>query len=292
MNELGKLYLIPTPIGNLEDITLRALRLLEEVDLILAEDTRHTQKLLNHFEITTKQLSFHEHNALSRIPECIERLLNGEHLAQVSDAGTPSISDPGFELVQAAIDHGIQVVPLPGAVAATTALIASGLSPQPFLFYGFLSRKKNDRLQELQSLKQRSETVILYESPHRIQLLLKQIEQVYGSEQSIVLARELTKHYEEFIRGTVSDLIERSKQLTLKGEFVVLIGAHSSIELTALENTTETVKPVDPLELVEEKIKLGEKTNQVIKEVARQYQMDRQQLYRRYHGLDEEDKGN
>lgn len=165
---IGTLYLVPTPIGNLQDMTYRAVATLKTVDLIAAEDTRNTQKLLNHFEITTKQISFHEHNTQERIPQLIEKLQTGVNLAQVSDAGMPSISDPGKELVAACIAANIPVVPLPGANAGLTALIASGLVPQPFYFYGFLPRKKNEQKADLAKLARRHETVVLYESPFRV----------------------------------------------------------------------------------------------------------------------------
>ena len=164
-SEVGKLYLVPTPIGNLEDMTFRAVNILKEVDLIAAEDTRNTQKLLNHFEISTSQTSFHEHNWKEKVPQLVAQMEGGISIAQVSDAGMPSISDPGFELTRAAIDAGIAVIPLPGASAGMTALVASGLQPQPFYFYGFLPRKKNDQLSALEELNKHEETVILYESP-------------------------------------------------------------------------------------------------------------------------------
>lgn len=165
---IGALYLVPTPIGNLGDMTYRAVDVLKEVDLIAAEDTRNTQKLLNHFEIKTSQISFHEHNTQERIPQLIDKLTNGINIAQVSDAGTPSISDPGHELVVACINAGIAVIPLPGANAGLSALIASGLSPQPFLFVGFISRRKKEKELQLQVLAKKKETLIFYEAPHRL----------------------------------------------------------------------------------------------------------------------------
>ena len=214
----GKLFLVPTPIGNLEDMTFRAVNTLRDVDLILAEDTRHTQKLLNHFEIETPQKSFHEHNTQERIPQVIEWLQEGKSIAQVSDAGTPSISDPGFELVQACVEVGIPVIPLPGANAGITALIASGLVPQPFYFYGFLPRKKKEKIEALEQLRTHSETVILYESPFRLKDTFSAIQTVYGEQQSVVLCRELTKTYEEFIRGTAAELVALVSEEELKGE--------------------------------------------------------------------------
>ena len=221
---IGKLFLVPTPIGNLEDMTFRAVNTLRDVDLILAEDTRHTQKLLNHFEIETPQKSFHEHNTQERIPQVIEWLKEGKMIAQVSDAGTPSISDPGFELVQACIEASIPVIPLPGANAGITALIASGLVPQPFYFYGFLPRKKKEKIEALEQLRTHSETVILYESPFRLKDTFLAIQNVYGENQPVVLCRELTKSYEEFIRGTASELVLLLQEEELKGECCILVG--------------------------------------------------------------------
>ena len=191
--ETGTLYLVPTPIGNLQDMTPRAIAVLADVDLIAAEDTRHTQQLLNHFDITTKQTSFHEHNWQAKIPGIIADLQQGKNIAQVSDAGMPSISDPGKELVAAAIAQGIAVVPIPGATAGVTALIASGLVPQPFYFYGFLQRKNSDQLAELERLATLRDTTIFYEAPHRLKQTLENIQKVMGADRQVVLARELTK---------------------------------------------------------------------------------------------------
>ncbi|MGO2969422.1 MAG: 16S rRNA (cytidine(1402)-2'-O)-methyltransferase, partial [Leuconostoc falkenbergense] len=202
----GTLYLVPTPIGNLGDISARALDTLRDVDLIAAEDTRHTQQLLNHFDIETPQTSFHEHNWQAKIPNLIADLQNGTNVAQVSDAGMPSISDPGKELVAAAVASSIPVVPIPGATAGVTALIASGLVPQPFYFYGFLKRKNSEQLAELQQLSTMKDTIIFYEAPHRLKQTLVNIQKIMGSDRKLVLARELTKRYEEFLRGTASEL--------------------------------------------------------------------------------------
>ena len=203
-HDTGKLYLIPTPIGNLEDMTFRAVNLLKEVDLIAAEDTRNTQKLLNHFEIKTKQISFHEHNTESRIPELIKKMEDGLNIGQVSDAGMPSISDPGHELVERCIEMGIPVVSIPGPSAGMTSLIASGLSPQPFLFYGFLNRKSKEQRAELEELSQEKPTLIFYEAPHRLKKTLVNLQKVLGNRKA-TLGRELTKRYEEYIRGTLDD---------------------------------------------------------------------------------------
>ena len=194
-HETGSLYLVPTPIGNLEDMTYRSVRILQEVDLIASEDTRNTQKLLNHFEIQTPQKSLHEHNYKERIPQLIAELMSGRSIAQVSDAGMPSISDPGHELVLACIQAGIPVVAIPGPTAGMTALIASGLLPQPFLFYGFLGRKKKEQQTTLETLKEYTATLIFYESPYRISATLTNMLTVFGNRQ-VVLCRELTKIHE------------------------------------------------------------------------------------------------
>lgn len=280
----GTLYLVPTPIGNLGDMTFRAVDVLKSVDLILAEDTRHTLKLLNHFEITTKQLSFHEHNTQARLPEIMGLLNEGQSIAQVSDAGTPSISDPGYELVALASQEGIKIVPLPGANAGITALIASGLTPQPFLFYGFLERKKQNRMKELEALKRETMVVILYESPYRIKKLLGELVEVYGEDQPICIARELTKTYEEFIRGTLSEVIDQTREKVWKGELVVIIGPHDSegdpretSENTLPENLS-VVEEVDWL-ITNEQLT----SKEAIKKIAKHHQLPKQVVYREYH---------
>lgn len=283
----GKLYLIPTPIGNLDDMTFRSVQTLHDVDLILAEDTRHTQKLLNHFDIHTPQKSFHEHNTQERIPQVLALLQEGTTIAQVSDAGTPSISDPGFELVQACVEAGITVIPLPGANAAITALIASGLVPQPFYFYGFLPRKKKDRLQELTALHTHSETVILYESPYRLKECFSAIREVYGDSQSLVLCRELTKTHEEFIRGTAQELLDLVSTTELKGECCILIGPKSTTEVTtSLQNASKT-DDLSHLSL-EEQVQYAMETldytsKDAIKWVAKQNNLKKQEVYRLIH---------
>lgn len=283
VSETGMLYLIPTPIGNLEDMTFRAVRLLKEADLIAAEDTRNTQKILNHFEIETSQISFHEHNSKERTKQLVERMLAGETVAQVSDAGMPSISDPGVDLVKAAVDAGIAVVPLPGANAALTALIASGIAPQPFYFYGFLSRKKKTLQSELDLLKNRQETMIFYESPHRLKEMLEQMETVFGSERKIVLARELTKRYEEFIRGSISDVLKWAQNEQIRGEFCVIVEGNQNPELN--EQEAEWVKWTLK-EHVEKVLNMqGGTSKQAIKEVAQLRNIQKREVYSAYHEL-------
>ncbi|GEB39649.1 ribosomal RNA small subunit methyltransferase I [Leuconostoc lactis] len=282
-SETGTLYLVPTPIGNLQDMTPRAITVLVDVDLIAAEDTRHTQQLLNHFDITTKQTSFHEHNWQAKIPGIIADLQQGKNIAQVSDAGMPSISDPGKELVAAAIAQGIAVVPIPGATAGVTALIASGLVPQPFYFYGFLQRKNSDQLAELERLATLRDTTIFYEAPHRLKQTLENIQKVMGADRQVVLARELTKKYEEFLRGTVAELVAWAKTHEIRGEFVVMIAGFTGEETAATDND-EAELTVQ--EAVAKLVAKGLKPNAAIKQVAKARQLDRQAVYADYHGID------
>lgn len=218
----GILYLVPTPIGNLEDMTFRAIRIMKEANIIAAEDTRNTKRLCNYFEIDTPLVSYHEHNRESSGQQLLTRLVQGENVALVSDAGMPCISDPGYELAVEAIEAGLTVVPLPGANAALTALIASGIPPQPFFFYGFLSRGKKERKEELEKLKSQKGAIILYEAPHRLKETLKAIRDVLGN-RKIVLSRELTKKFEEFLRGTVEEAIQWTEQSEIRGEFCLII---------------------------------------------------------------------
>ncbi|MBD2504786.1 16S rRNA (cytidine(1402)-2'-O)-methyltransferase [Anabaena azotica] len=217
------LYIVGTPIGNLEDITFRAVRILQNVDLIAAEDTRHTGKLLQHLQVKTPQISYHEHNRSSRIPELLEHLHGGKAIAVVSDAGMPGISDPGYELVKACVEAGISVVPIPGASAAITALSAAGLPTDKFVFEGFLPAKGQQRREYLEVLETETRTLIFYESPHRLRETLQDLAQVWGSDRQIVLARELTKLYEEFWRGSIGDAIAHYQQREPQGEYTVLV---------------------------------------------------------------------
>lgn len=218
------LYLVATPIGNLEDITLRALRVLRECDVVAAEDTRRTGQLLRHFEITKPLLSYFAFNEARRSEEILERLKRGEKVALVTDAGSPGISDPGERVVRAAVAAGLRVEAVPGACALVAALTASGLPTEEFHFVGFLPHKSGQRRNELNRLRQVPGTLVLYESPFRIEKLLGELGEVMP-DRPVVLARELTKKFEEFLRGTPAELLERARQRPLKGEFVVLIGA-------------------------------------------------------------------
>lgn len=218
----GTLYLVATPIGNLEDITLRALRVLRECDVVAAEDTRHTGRLLKHFGISKPLLSCFQFNEARRSEEIIERLRRGEKVALVTDAGSPGISDPGERVVKAAVAAGLRVEPVPGPSAVIAALTASGLPTDEFHFIGFLPHKSGQRRARLESLQSMSATLVLYESPYRVQKLLGELQEVFP-ERTIVLARELTKKFEEFLRGKPAELLALAQTRALKGEFVVMI---------------------------------------------------------------------
>jgi len=226
-NDNAKLYIVSTPIGNLEDITLRAINTLKTVDLIYCEDTRNTVKLLNHYDIKTKMKSFHLFNENEITSEVIGQIKNGLNIALVSDAGSPCISDPGWILVSEAIRNDIDVIVVPGVVAGITALVASGLSTERFTFYGFLSSKQKKRTEELKELKNRTETVILYEAPHRIKATLEDIDAIMP-ERQIVLARELTKKFEEYSRGTAREILEELD--VVKGEMVIVLEGNKETE--------------------------------------------------------------
>ncbi len=219
------LYVVATPIGNLEDITLRALRVLKEVDLIACEDTRQTQKLLNHYGITTRTVSYHEHNEMTRAAELIVDLEQGARIAIVSDAGMPSISDPGFRLIALAVRHHVPVVPVPGASAFVAALVASGLPTDCFKFKGFLPARKGERRDELESVREATTTVIYYEAPHRLVDALEDVVGIMGASRHVVIAREVTKLHEEFLRGRADELVEQLRERgDIKGEITLLIG--------------------------------------------------------------------
>lgn len=222
----GTLYLVGTPIGNLEDMTYRAVRTLTEVDLIAAEDTRQTRKLLTHFNITKRLVSYHEHNKLSSGPELIRMLEAGQSIALVSDAGLPAIADPGADLVAQAIAHQIAVVPIPGANAALSSLIVSGLPTEQFIFLGFPPRDKKDLKQWLESHRSRSETMMFYEAPHRLEKTLVQLLDVWGNRQ-ISIGRELTKRHEEFVRGTIEESIVHFTEHAPRGEFCLIVEGSS-----------------------------------------------------------------
>lgn len=279
----GILYLVPTPIGNLEDMSFRAIRILKEADLIAAEDTRNTRKLCNYFEIETPVVSYHEHNKESSGEKLIQKILQGLKVALVSDAGMPAISDPGYELVTAAISEHVTVVPLPGANAALTSLIASGISCQPFYFYGFLNRNKKDKRIELESLKKQLATLIFYESPHRLKETLAIMLDVLGN-RNIAICRELTKKYEEFIRGTLEEVIAWSEKDEIRGEFCIIV------EGTDLQPEEETSwwEPLSLEEHVNHYIATGSMSSkEAIKQTAKDRGLSKREVYQAYHITEE-----
>ena len=275
----GKLYLVATPIGNLDDMSIRMVNTLKEVDRIAAEDTRNTGLLLKHFGIETKQISFHEHNAKEKIPVLLDMLQSGNDIAQVSDAGLPSISDPGHDLVQAALEAGITVVPIPGPSAGITALIASGLAPQPHIFYGFLPRKAGQQKEFFTSKKSYPETQIFYESPHRVRATLENMLAVYGDRQ-VVLVRELTKIHEEYQRGLISELLAYTAEHLPKGECLLIVAG-------AAEDAQQEISQEQILAEIDLLVEAGSKKNQAIKEVAKKYGRNKSELYAFYHELRE-----
>lgn len=231
----GILYLVATPIGNLEDITLRAIKVLQEVDIIVAEDTRQTLKLLNHLDIQKTMISYHRHSSDEKGKQIIEEIKKGKNIALVSDAGTPVISDPGEEIVKLALDEKIQIIPIPGACALITAIIASGIDAKEFSFFGFLPMDKKLRREKLKEIEKAKNTIILYEAPHKLKTTLKDLNNVTGN-RNIVLARELTKIYEEFIHGTAEELLEKVQEP--KGEFVIVIEKAEVTDENIYENMT------------------------------------------------------
>lgn len=270
------LYLVPTPIGNLEDMTFRAIKTLQTVDYIAAEDTRVTKKLCNHFEIATPLVSLHEHNEWQKREWVIEQLQQGKNIALVSDAGMPCISDPGVQLVEAVLAHNLPVVPLPGANAALTALIASGLTPQPFYFYGFLAHKKSEKKKQIAQLESLATTLVFYESPHRIKETLQLMLEGFG-DRRIVLARELTKKFEEFLRGPISEVLEVCEGL--KGEMVIIVEAGSGV---AADIWWESI---NVSQHVEHYIEQGMMTKEAIKQAAVDRQVPKKIIYSEYHQL-------
>ena len=280
-HEKGILYLVPTPIGNLEDMTFRAIRMMKEADLIAAEDTRNTKKLCNYFEIETPVTSYHEHNKESSGYKLIEKIREGAKVALVSDAGMPTISDPGTELVAEAIAEGLTVVPLPGANAALTALIASGILPQPFYYYGFLQRGKKDKKKELELLARQTATIVLYESPHRLKETLSLMLDGLG-DRKIVLCRELTKKYEEFLRGTISETLAWAEEEEVRGEFVLIIEGASHDAMAQEENQWwEKLSIEEHVEHYISKEQMNSKD--AIKQAAKDRGVQKREVYQAYH---------
>ncbi len=271
------LYVVATPIGNLEDITLRALRVLKEADLIACEDTRQTQKLLNHYGIATRTVSYHEHNEMTRAAELMMDLERGVRLALVTDAGMPGISDPGFRLISLAIRHNVPVVPVPGASAFLAALVGSGLPTDSFRFSGFLPAKRAQRRALLESIKSSPRTQIFYEAPHRIGQSLEDVVEVLGGSRHVVIAREVTKIHEEFLRGRADELLDLSRSRELKGEITLLIGKAEELPSEEREPVTALTvgRRVQELMAAEE---LDEKS--ALKRVAREMGISKSDAYR------------
>lgn len=276
----GILYLVPTPIGNLEDMSFRAIRILKEADLIAAEDTRNTMKLCHYFEIETKIVSYHEHNKRISGEKLLNRLREGANIALVSDAGMPTISDPGYELVQEAVADRLKVVPLPGANAALTALIASGLSTQPFYFYGFLNRQKREKRKELERLSKQTASLLFYESPHRLKDTLQLMHETFGNRQ-IVLCRELTKKFEEFIRGSLEDVLVWARNDEIRGEFCIVVEGSNEEETQPEFNWWEAMPILEHVDYyITEK---GMPSKEAIKQVAKDRSISKREVYQAYH---------
>jgi len=271
----GILYLVATPIGNLDDITLRAINILKEVDFIAAEDTRHSLKLLNHLEISKPLISYHRHNEDVKTENLIEKLKDNKNIALITDAGTPGISDPGEEIVKQAIENNIKIIPIPGACAFVNALICSGLDTIEFAFLGFLPLNKKNRKEQLEKIKNANATVILYEAPHKLLSTLKDLEQITES-RKIVLAKELTKIHEEFISGTATELLEKIDNP--KGEFVILIEKSDSLK-------TDNLDFLNNLSLEEHYnfySKQGFDKNEIIKKIAKDRNVKKNEIYQKF----------
>ena len=268
---LGKLYLVATPIGNLEDMTFRAINVLKEVDLIAAEDTRHTLGLLNHFEISKPLISYYKETEKSKSPILLEKLLNGTNIALVSDAGTPGISDPGEEIVKEAIKVNIEIIPIPGASAFVNALVCSGLSTKQFTFLGFLPLNKKLRKEKLDLIQKATDTIIIYEAPHKLKATLNDLAMILGARQ-VVLARELTKIHEEFIRGSINEIIAKSDGI--KGEIIILIEGNKQVEH---ENELNNLPLEEHYKYYE---KQGLEKKEIIKMIAKDKGVAKNEIYK------------
>ena len=270
---IGTLYIVATPIGNLEDITLRAIRILKEVDLIAAEDTRHTLKLLNHLEISKPLISYHRHNEEERKENLIDKLKEGKNIALVSDAGTPGICDPGEVIIKECIEEGINIVPIPGACAMINALIASGISTKEFTFIGFLPLNKKTRKQKLEEIKNSDKTIMLYEAPHKLNTTLKELSSILTNDRQVVLAREITKIHEEYIRGNIEEILNKDN---LKGEMVLIIEGNKNMEK---ENDLNKLS-------LEEHYKYYENLNfekkEIIKKIAKDRNVSKNEIYKKF----------
>lgn len=272
----GILYLVATPIGNLEDITFRAIKILEEVDLIAAEDTRQTLKLLNHYKINKPLISYHRHNEDIKVDGLIKDLKEGKNIALVSDAGTPVISDPGEVIVKNAIKENIKIIPIPGACALINALITSGLDTREFSFYGFLPINKKLRKDKLEEIKKENKTIILYEAPHKLNNTLVDLEKIIEDRQ-VVIARELTKIHEEFIRGTVKEIMEKYPEP--RGEHIILIQGSS---IKAKDEESEMLNNMTIKEHYNYYEKQGLTKNEIIKKIAKDRKVNKNEIYKMF----------
>ena len=271
-NEKGTLYIVATPIGNLEDITIRAIETLKKVDLIAAEDTRHTLGLLNHFNISKPLISYHRHNEETRVNELIEKLRNGDNIALVSDAGTPGISDPGEEIIKNCINENIKVIPIPGACAMVNALICSGLDTKEFTFLGFLPLNKKLRKNKLEEIKNSNKTIILYEAPHKLKNTLEDLQNILDN-RKITIAREITKIYEEFIRGTALEILSNIDNI--KGEIVLIIEKNENIKLS----DEEFFKNMTLEEHYNFYMQKGMLKKDIIKKIAKDKNVNKNEIY-------------
>jgi 16S rRNA (cytidine1402-2'-O)-methyltransferase len=268
----GTLNVIATPIGNLEDITLRALRLLREADLVAAEDTRHTRKLLAHFEIATPLIAYHQHSEAGRLENLLARLAEGQTIALVTDAGTPSVSDPGVELVQAALTMGIAVVPVPGPSAVLCALVGSGLPPARFAFEGFLPRTRSTRREKLAQLAAETRTLIFYEAPNRTADTLTEMAQAFGPQRSVAVGRELTKKFEEFVRGPLAEVAAHFAAAPPRGEITIVIGPAEDIPISE-------ESPPDVGAALTAALATGLSERDAVREVASSHSLSRRDVY-------------
>ena len=275
LKEKGILYIVATPIGNLEDITIRAINILKEVDCIAAEDTRHTLKLLNHLEISKPLISYHRHNEETKSDILLEKLKNGENIALVSDAGTPGICDPGEEIICKCIEEKIKIVPIPGACAIVNALICSGLDTKKFLFLGFLSINKKIRKEELEKIKNSQETIIIYEAPHKLKETLKDLSNILEN-RKITIARELTKIHEEFVRGTAKELLETFQEV--KGEMVLII-EKNQVKIKTNEEILANLTLEEHYNYYAEK---GFEKKEIIKKIAKDRNLPKNEIYQKF----------
>lgn len=273
-NKKGRLYIVATPIGNLEDITLRAIKVLKEVDLIAAEDTRHTLKLLNHLDISKPLISYHRHNEEIKSDILIEKLQEGKNIALVSDAGTPGICDPGEEIIKKCIELEINIVPIPGACAMINSLICSGIDTREFTFLGFLPLNNKLRKNKLEEIEKSNKTIIIYEAPHKLQTTLKDLKQILNNKRRITLAREITKIHEEFIRGNIEDLIQKTQDI--KGEIVLIIEGNSEI---SEENELNKLSLQEHYEFYE---KQGLTKKEIIKKIAKDRNVNKNEIYQMF----------